>query len=159
VIGAAAALFLAAAANAAEAGPALVHDAAGLRAALPGKGVAVVHFWATWCDACTKEAPALARLFAQLAGAGTPIVTVAVEKPSRRAAVRAFLRRQRWTGTALLLDADDPAPLAAALDPAWTGDLPRTMIFADGRRTASLAGPVKAEALRRALDAAAAPAR
>ncbi len=56
---------------------------------------ALVVFWASWCDACAQEAPALER-FAQSAAGRGRIVGVDWSDPQTGSA-RAFVRRYRWT--------------------------------------------------------------
>jgi thiol-disulfide isomerase/thioredoxin len=62
-----------------------------LRTVLRGR-VAVVSFWATWCDACVSEIDALKRLEAQ-AGGRIDAVVVSVAVGERRETVAAFARR------------------------------------------------------------------
>lgn len=49
----------------------------------------VVNFWATWCEPCREEMPALQRLARRLEGKGLAVLTVAVS--DREAAVKDFL--------------------------------------------------------------------
>ncbi len=64
--------------------------------------VALVSFWATWCEACTREMDALNRLATRTAGQPDALVIgVAVGEP--RATVDAFVRR-RGLGYAQLVD-------------------------------------------------------
>ena len=51
---------------------------------------ALVSLWATWCEACTGEFAALARLDAATRGAGATVIAVAVGEP--RAKVADFVR-------------------------------------------------------------------
>jgi peroxiredoxin len=53
--------------------------------------VALVTFWATWCDACRKELGALNRLDERATGEHAVVIGVAVGEPA--AAVRAFVER------------------------------------------------------------------
>ncbi len=53
-----------------------------------GKAV-VVNFWATWCEPCREEMPALQRLTRSMEGKGLTVLTVAVS--DREAAVQDFL--------------------------------------------------------------------
>lgn len=77
--------------------------AADLRATLRGK-VALVSLWATWCDACAREVPALNRLEAKTAPRADALVLgVAVGEP--REAVAAYAR-ERGLRYALLVDED-----------------------------------------------------
>ena len=56
-------------------------------AALRGK-VVLLHFWATWCDGCRVEMPALGQLLGELHARGLEVLAVSVDEPrERRAAV------------------------------------------------------------------------
>src|SRR4030081_663955 len=70
---------------------ALDGTATDLRTVVGGR-VAVVSFWATWCDACVGEIDALKRLEAQ-AGTRLDAVVVSVAVGERRETVAAFARR------------------------------------------------------------------
>src|SRR6478752_9065463 len=56
---------------------------------------AVVTFWASWCEPCVQEAPALERFSRGLHGRGT-LVGVNWGDTSKSAA-RAFIRRYGWS--------------------------------------------------------------
>ncbi len=57
----------------------LLDEARGGRAAL-------VNFWATWCDSCVAELPALARLAAQAPSVGAVVLGVDVGEPHGKVA-------------------------------------------------------------------------
>jgi peroxiredoxin len=61
-------------------------------ASLRGKPV-IVHFWASWCGPCTKEAPELARLAGELRGRAT---LVGVDWSDSASNARAFVRKHHW---------------------------------------------------------------
>lgn len=73
--------------------------------ALQGR-VVLVNFWATWCEPCITEMPALQRLRAKLDGA--PSEVVAVNYGESRAKVQDYLRRAGLT-LEVLLDPDQRA--------------------------------------------------
>jgi thiol-disulfide isomerase/thioredoxin len=101
-------------------------------AALRGRAV-LVAFWASWCEPCAEELPALARLRDRLRGRPFELLTVNLgEAPAR---VEAF-QRERGVALPVLLDRD----LEAAA--AWgVGGLPMAfLVDADGRVRASLFG-------------------
>jgi thiol-disulfide isomerase/thioredoxin len=60
-----------------------------LQAATRGK-VALINFWASWCEACKEEMPALRRLHAAYAPLGVAVVGVNLGEPAAQA--RGFAR-------------------------------------------------------------------
>src|SRR3989442_4297200 len=60
---------------------------------------AIIHFWASWCAPCVKEAPQLARLASELHGRAT---LVGVDWSDNRGAAASFVRRFHWTFPVLI---------------------------------------------------------
>jgi thiol-disulfide isomerase/thioredoxin len=105
---------------------------------------ALVTFWASWCEPCVEEAPALERFALSLHGRGA-LVGVNWGDTSVSAA-RGFIKRHRWSFPNLR----DPEE-ASGHNFGVTG-LPTTfLIDAEGRVRATLRGPQSEESLQRAL--------
>lgn len=62
-------------------------------AALRGRP-ALIHFWASWCAPCRREAPQVARLASELHGAAR---LVGVDWSDSRGAALRFVSEHRWT--------------------------------------------------------------
>ncbi len=71
-------------------------------ASLRGK-VVLLNFWATWCEPCEKELPAMQRLHRELSGSSFELVAVSVD--ADQDPVLRFQKRL-GLGFTLLLDAD-----------------------------------------------------
>jgi cytochrome c biogenesis protein CcmG/thiol:disulfide interchange protein DsbE len=112
---------------------------------------AVLNFWATWCEACRLEAPALRALQAEQ---GDRVALLGIDDGEPPARVRLFVARSGYTWTVLL---DEGAVTAAAYGVHY---LPTT-VFVDPagviRRTYT--GALTAGQLRAFLKEAATPAR
>ena len=159
------ALWLSLAAGPAQAapGPTAVEvirgaDVAGLVARLGAGRPLVLHFFATWCGACREELPGLRARFVAYQQRGISVVFVSVDGPKTRGKAPAFLRAAGIRPQRLLvLDAEDPAPVAAALgEPKWDGGLPATFVYdSKGVKVGALLGVTDPGLLDASVDAAA----
>jgi thiol-disulfide isomerase/thioredoxin len=111
---------------------------------------AVLHFWATWCDACREEFPRIRKLLNELPARDFGVLLVSIDRPEKADAVRRDLRRYGVSRLpAVILDAPDPEPVANA---AWDGTLPSTFVFdSEGRLRKSFLGRTEPKALEDAL--------
>ncbi len=111
-------------------------------ASLRGKP-SIVHFWASWCDPCIKEAREFPKLAEQLGGRAN---LVGVDFSDDHAGARAFVRRFGWTFPVLV----DAAGTAGERD--GVVGLPTTLILdRDGRIIKRLQGPQTAAGLLKQL--------
>lgn len=99
--------------------------------------VVLVNFWATWCDSCREELPALSALDARLAGKSFTLLSVSLDE-SPAAVLPAFLKKHGVTYP--VLTADD------AVLRAWgVRGLPATFLIGpDGAVVRRWLGPIDA---------------
>ncbi len=124
------------------------------RAIAAEKGhVVLVNFWATWCGPCVAEFPAIVGTGRKYKAAGLRVITVSADPlKDKDAKVRLFLMRSGAEGPAYLEQSRDPEEFINAFDPAWQGDLPRTLIYdRAGRRVKTLVGEQTAQSLAAAV--------
>src|SRR5439155_26088362 len=111
-----------------------------------GRPIAIV-FWASWCDPCDAEAPAIERFSRTPEGRGR---VVGVDWSDAAAGARSFIARFRWTFPNLR-DADGSVGNSYGLTA-----LPTTFIVdGRGRIHSELHGPQDGASLTRALSASA----
>jgi cytochrome c biogenesis protein CcmG/thiol:disulfide interchange protein DsbE len=133
--------------------PALPHELlagppvtlATLRSAAPGRPALVV-FWASWCEPCQHEAPAVERFARSSVGRRR---VVGVDWSDELGSARRFIGKYRWSFSNLR-DGEGAIGNAYGL----TG-LPTTFVIgADGHIKATLHGPQTEQTLGRALAGA-----
>ncbi len=93
----------------------------------------VVNFWATWCSPCIEELPYFNQL-TEAHGKKLKIFTVSVDYKSKLESVRSFLKKRPLLSETLLLDESDPNIYIDRINSEWSGAIPATVLFQNGKR-------------------------
>lgn len=123
--------------------PPLVETAslAKVRAAIqaPGARAVLVNMWATWCDSCRDELPAILGFYKEHRGQGLRLIMVSADDVDQRAEVARVLGAALVaagiaapTDVVSLVKQDDDTVFVNGVDRRWSGALPATFLF-DGR--------------------------
>jgi len=116
----------------------------------PGASAVMVNVWATWCDPCREEMPALLRFYRKHAKRGLRLVLVSADDPENRNAATRFLAAKGVDFPTWIKQGDDMA-FIDALDPRWSGNLPVTLFFdSKGTQRARIDGAADEAALESA---------
>jgi thiol-disulfide isomerase/thioredoxin len=119
-------------------------DAASLekRLATEKGRVVLLNFWATWCEPCREEYPALVRLDREYRGKGLTVVGITTDLASQLPAVEKFLAEQKpGFPNYRKKPGGDDQDFIEAVDPKWGGELPFTVLYGrDGRKARVLSG-------------------
>lgn len=122
-----------------------------LIAANKGK-VVFFNFWATWCEPCRAEMPALAKLDAKLKPKGLVFITVSADEPEDASRAKEFLAKSGVSGQAYLKQAKNDEKFINAIDPKWSGALPASFLYDKaGKKIRSFIGEVEISALESAI--------
>ena len=116
--------------------------------------VVLVNFWATWCGPCVAEFPAIVQISRRYKASGLRVFAVSADQvKDTRTKVVPFLTKAGADFPAYVEKSADPEEFIDAFDPAWQGDLPRTIIYdKTGRRVKTLTGEQTAQSLAAALQ-------
>jgi thiol-disulfide isomerase/thioredoxin len=106
----------------------------------------IVHFWATWCEACVRELSEMRELERSARDLDVPLWWVSLDAPKDSLKVAAFMRQHHLlaevAGRGALLDAADPGPITTRFNPRWQAELPATfVVLQSGAVAASHRGP------------------
>jgi len=150
-------------------------DAAGAAAlrANPSNSYRLINVWATWCEPCVAEFPALMAIARQYDMRDFDFITISLDDPLQEAKAHAFLekngagltkrkqaavKKEGRTTSHYLFTGANQDPLVAALDADWPGPLPHTVLIAPGGKIVwRKNGPIDPAATRSAIVAAMTP--
>ena len=118
----------------------------------------LVNFWATWCEPCREEYPLLVELARKYAPRGLVVVGVSFDDDAEINLVRRFLARHAPGFTNYRVKPGTQEKFWKAVDPAWRGAIPATMIYdRAGRRVMRLIGAQNREQFVQAIASALKP--
>jgi thiol-disulfide isomerase/thioredoxin len=131
-----------------------VADLPAIRAAVnaPGASAVLVNVWATWCDACRDEMPAIARFYKTHRAAGLRLILVSADEEDQGMQVAAFLRVAGVEGAQVFIKQGDNEAFVNAFDPSWTGAIPASFLYdSAGVKQRAWSGAVTPKELEAAL--------
>jgi len=134
--------------------PVAVGDLAAIRAAVaaPGARAVLVNVWATWCDSCRDELPAVLQFARAHRTDGLRVILVSADDEDQRDQVAAFLTKAGATNVQAFIKHGDDNAFVNGLDPKWTGALPASLLYdGHGAQKRFWAGPVTGRELESAL--------
>jgi thiol-disulfide isomerase/thioredoxin len=101
------------------------------RIVAPRKGrVLLVNFWATWCEPCREEMPALVAAAKRFGAKDVAVVLVSLDsQKTGPASVPKFLASLKVPFVCWLAKTRDPQELIDIVDPSWDGTLPYTVVY------------------------------
>ena len=94
--------------------------------------VRLINVWATWCGPCVTEFPELIEIYRMYRGRDFEFITISADDPGKKEKVHKFLKEQQASGQNYIYNIDDKYKLIEAIDPAWQGALPYTLIVEPG---------------------------
>ena len=118
--------------------------------------VLLVNFWATWCEPCREELPALVEAARAFKSQDVAVVLVSLDSGhAAQAEVPKFLAKEKIPFVCWLLKAHDPQPFIDRVDRKWDGTLPHTVVYdRKGNVVATLPGRQTRESFTEALKKA-----
>ncbi len=93
----------------------------------------VVNFWATWCGPCIEELPYFNNIADRRGDRKIMIFTISLDSRARLSSVIEFLKRKPLRTATFLLDETDADAFIDKIDSRWSGAIPATVVFKNGK--------------------------
>jgi len=107
-----------------------------------------VNFWASWCEPCIEEFPALVQAAREWRPRGIAFVSISADEPGDLRPVEQTLQRFGASFDSVLVASGDIDALIRHVDAEWMGALPASFLYdASGAKIRRELGPITAERL------------
>ena len=112
----------------------------------------LINIWATWCGPCVTEFPEFISINRMYRRRDFEFISISADDPTKKDKVLKFLQQQQASNTNYLFASDDKYKLIEAVDPAWQGALPYTILVEPGGKIIySKQGPINPEEIKRMI--------
>jgi len=91
--------------------------------------VLLVNFWATWCEPCREEFPALVRLHDTYRAKGLSLVAISMDEPESVGDIEKFLKSQKANFGSYRHNFQDFGAFIDTVNPKWGGGIPASFLF------------------------------
>ena len=95
----------------------------------------VVNFWATWCKPCVNEMPYFQKASKEFAGQKVKVVFVSLNSIKEIQQVEKFVADKSVNEDVKLLNAGNPNNWIDTIDNSWSGAIPATAMYRNGKKT------------------------
>jgi peroxiredoxin len=109
-------------------------DEAGLKDVIKNNSdkLRLINVWATWCGPCVTEFPSFITVNRMYRNRDFEFISISADDPDKKDKALQFLKKQQASNTNYLFSTDDKYKLIEAVDPAWKGELPYTILVEPG---------------------------
>lgn len=112
----------------------------------------LVNLWATWCGPCVAELASFVEMNRMYRKRDFELVTISVDQPEETAKALAALKEHHASCRNYIFTGENQDALADAIDKAWPGPVPHTILIAPGGKIVYRKnGEIDAKALKKVL--------
>ncbi len=94
----------------------------------------VVNFWATWCKPCVEEIPYFEEVQRQFERQKVKVMLVSLNSLKELNSVQKFVTQKNIQSETLILQAGNPNIWLNQIDSTWSGAIPATVFYKNGKK-------------------------
>jgi len=109
-------------------------DEAGIKSLIKNNSdkLRLINVWATWCGPCVTEYSEFITMNRMYRRRDFEFISISADDPAKKDKALQFLQKQESSATNYIFSIDDKYKLIEAIDPAWQGALPYTILVEPG---------------------------
>lgn len=88
----------------------------------------LINFWASWCEPCKEELPALKKLEEKLGAKGLKVILISIDDHEEIDEAKSFLRDNSIAFTSFY-KGSQPLKFVSQIYPKWSGAVPATLLM------------------------------
>lgn len=114
-----------------------VYDFAGFKPMLnmTNDTIYVINFWATWCKPCVEELPFFQRLSLEMTEEKIRFIYVSLDfRKNLEKSLIPFIKSKGFPNDVIMLSDPNANSWIDQVDPTWSGAIPATLIYRNGRK-------------------------
>ena len=112
----------------------------------------VVNFWATWCKPCVQEMPFFEEASKKFSTEKVKVIYVSLNSVKELAGVEKFTETKNIQNNVLLLNAPNPNDWIDKIDATWSGAIPATVMYKNGKKVFFKEGGFTQEEINSAIS-------
>ncbi len=117
------------------------------------KGIVIVNFWATWCKPCITELPYFEQINAEIKSEKFSVCLVNLDFNSKyKTSAVEFVRNKNLKSEVIHLNDTDPNKWINKIDSNWTGAIPATLIYNNGKKVFFREGEITYDELKSEIN-------
>lgn len=117
-----------------------------------GEKLRLINIWATWCGPCVAEFDEFITIQRMYRSRDFEFMSISADEPASKNKVLKFLQQHHASNANFIFNVDDKYKLIEAVDPAWQGALPYTLLVEPGGKIVyAKQGPINAASLKRLI--------
>ena len=94
----------------------------------------VINFWATWCKPCVEEMPYFEEVQRQFERQKVKVMLVSLNSLKELNSVQKFVTQKNIQSETLILQAGNPNIWLNQIDSTWSGAIPATVFYKNGKK-------------------------
>ncbi len=112
----------------------------------------ILNFWATWCKPCVEEMAHFDSIAIANSSSGVELIFVSLNQRKEQKIVERFIERRGIQSKVIILNEQNANSWINEVDSSWSGSIPATLFYKNGKKLFFYEGEINAELLEEKIN-------